>query len=134
MLLLALATSGCLVATGVALTKRTISYAALNHPDQAGVCGDLDGQELVACQAALAYEHPEVKAANEEFAAYLESDTLEEGWPDLCSAAGRGHPDAQLIMARAYRSGWKPAKRDDGKAYQWYIRAKAGGQPVAERE
>ena len=70
----------------------------------------------------------------EEFAAYLKSSSLSEGWPDLCAAAARGHPDAQLIMARAYRNAWKPAKRDDGKAYQWYLRASSNGHPVATSE
>ena len=134
LVLLCLSTAGCLEQLGVSLAKRTISYAALNHPNQGGICGDLYGQELVACQAALAYEHPEVAQANKEFAAYLDSESLEEGWPDLCAAAGRGHPAAQLIMARAYRSGWKPAERSDAKAYQWYIRAEAGGHPVANLE
>ncbi len=133
-LFLCIATSGCLTSIGVSLSKRAISYAALHDPSQAGVCGDLEGQRLVACQAELAYEHPEIKLAREEFAAYLESDSLSDGWPDLCSAAGRGHPDAQLIMARAYRNGWKPANRSDGKAYQWYLRASANGHPVATAE
>jgi hypothetical protein len=77
---------------------------------------------------------PEENDAHEAFAAYLRSDEMSDGWIFLCTAANLGHPQAQLLLARAYKDGWEPVERNDMKAYTWYRLAIAGGHGFARSE
>ncbi len=77
---------------------------------------------------------PEETDAHEAFAAYLRSDEMSDGWVFLCTAANLGHPQAQLLLARAYKDGWEPVERDDVKAYTWYRLTIAGGHGFARSE
>jgi TPR repeat protein len=77
---------------------------------------------------------PKENDAHEAFAAYLRSDEMSDGWVFLCTAANLGHPQAQLLLARAYKDGWEPVERNDMKAYTWYRLAIAGGHGFARSE
>jgi TPR repeat protein len=98
-------------------------------------------QEKLAQAEALAFAQtmaePEPTGetdAHAAFAAFLRSDEMSDGWVFLCTAANLGHPQAQLLLARAYKDGWEPVARNDVKSYTWYRLAIAGGHGFARDE
>ena len=135
---------GPLAALSVAST--VVKGAAVASVDGDEASQDCSQQGLAECERewrqaqlaqaeALAYAQtlsepkpePEKTDAHEAFAAYLRSDEMSDGWVFLCTAANLGHPQAQLLLARAYKDGWEPVERNDVKSYAWYRLAIAGG-------
>jgi hypothetical protein len=142
---------GPLAALSVAST--VVKGAAVASVDGDEASQDCSQQGLAECERewrqaqlaqaeALAYAQtlsepkpePEKTDAHEAFAAYLRSDEMSDGWVFLCTAANLGHPQAQLLLARAYKDGWEPVERNDVKSYAWYRLAIAGGHGFARSE
>jgi len=97
-------------------------------------------EEELAQAGALAFAQdmaepvPEKTDAHAAFTAFLRSDDMSDGWVFVCTAANLGHPQAQLLLARAYKDGWEPVARNDTKAYTWYRLAIASGHDFARTE
>ena len=135
MLLTAL--SACDPVTGAQMAGKLVEAVALETVKDDEKSKDCAQDGLLACEEEWAGEEelpPAITNARTAFAAYLETDSLEEGWLFLCTAANMGHPGAQLMMARAYKDGWSPVDQDEVKSYTWYRHTINGGNHFARQE
>ena len=132
------ALSACDPVTGAQMAGKLVEAVAVESVQDDERSKDCAQDGLLACEEEWAGEEeelaPAITDARTAFAAYLRTDTLEEGWLFLCTAANMGHPAAQLMMARAYKDGWYPVDQDEVKSYTWYRLTIIGGNQFARQE